>query len=263
MLVTVFTNGTLLTERVFQAFADYPPHCVEITLYGSTADTYEKITGVPGSFEKCMKAIFRLKKGGVHLKLKTMLLTLNSHELEDMKAFASDLGVSFRYDAGIFPRLNSDKTPLQYRVTPELAVQKDSFDRKHVKHWHDLYQRLKNLPATDTLYACGAGVSIFHADPKGILRPCFMVPGEKFDLKHHRFYDIWHEKEFIDFRNPGEMPPSCQKCDKISLCGYCPGFFYLETGDERIPSTFLCKIGAYRRNMIFNYISEEQNNAKQ
>jgi radical SAM protein with 4Fe4S-binding SPASM domain len=263
ILVTVFTNGTLLSERVIQVFETYPPHCVEITLYGATAATYEKITGVPGSFEKCIKAISRLIKGGFHLKLKTMLLALNSHELEDMKAFAADLGVSFRYDAAVFPRLDADQSPLQYRVSPELAVQKDSLDRKHVKHWRDLYQRLKNLPATDTLYACGAGVNIFHVDSTGILRPCFMVPGEKFDLKQYHFYDIWNEKEFIDFRKPGEMPTLCQGCDKISLCGYCPGFFYLETGDERIPSTFLCEIGERRRNMIFNFISEEKNNAKQ
>ena len=260
ILTTVFTNGTMVTERIIETFNTCPPQCIEISLYGATAETYEKITGVEGSFEKCLQGIRRIKKEGFNLKLKTMLLTINSHELEDMKAFAADLGASFRYDAGVFPRLDGDRSPLQYRVSPEIAVQKESHDRKRVKQWHDLYQRLNHLSSKGSLYECGAGVNTFHVDAAGILRPCFMVPGAKYDLKNHRFHDMWFEKGFVRFQRPGEMPQICKKCDKKSLCGYCPGFFHLENGDERIFSTFLCEIGARRKNMISRYIFEEKNN---
>ena len=52
LLVTIFTNGTLLTDRVLDLFVDLPPLEVEISIYGATAPTYEKITRVPGSYER-------------------------------------------------------------------------------------------------------------------------------------------------------------------------------------------------------------------
>ncbi|MBW1897011.1 MAG: radical SAM protein, partial [Deltaproteobacteria bacterium] len=51
LLVTVFTNGTLITDRVLELFRDLPPRIVEISLYGATAATYERVTRVKGSYE--------------------------------------------------------------------------------------------------------------------------------------------------------------------------------------------------------------------
>src|SRR5687767_12441046 len=53
-LITLFTNGTLITEKVADALAEMPPFVIEITLYGRTKATYESLTGIPGSFEKCI-----------------------------------------------------------------------------------------------------------------------------------------------------------------------------------------------------------------
>jgi radical SAM protein with 4Fe4S-binding SPASM domain len=242
---------------VMEAFAANPPHCVEITLYGATAKTYETITGVPGSFEKCMGGIHRLREAGFNLRLKTMLMSLNQHELADMQAMASDLNASFRYDAAISPRLDGDRSPLQYRVSAATAAEKESMDQKKIMQWRDLYLRFKDVKSSGNLYDCGAGMTAFHVDSRGILRPCFMVPGEKYHLTRSGFHDIWHDSHFLDFQRPGDMPPICEKCHHKVLCGYCPGFFKLETGDERTPSDYLCRIGGHRRNMIFSFNSEE------
>ena len=63
--VTVFTNGTPVTDRIIELFRELPPRVVEVTLYGATAGTYERITGVPGSFERCLAGVRRLHDGGV------------------------------------------------------------------------------------------------------------------------------------------------------------------------------------------------------
>ena len=41
-----------------------PPERVEISLYGMTKGTYERVTRVPGSFEKCLAGIRRLVERG-------------------------------------------------------------------------------------------------------------------------------------------------------------------------------------------------------
>ena len=49
LLITLFTNGTLITEREADHLAEWRPFAIEITLYGRTQETYERVTGVPGS----------------------------------------------------------------------------------------------------------------------------------------------------------------------------------------------------------------------
>ena len=48
-LITLFTNGTLVTERIADHLAEWRPFAIEITLYGLTKETYERLTGIPGS----------------------------------------------------------------------------------------------------------------------------------------------------------------------------------------------------------------------
>ncbi|MFQ5341628.1 MAG: radical SAM protein, partial [Anaerolineae bacterium] len=122
MFINLFTNGTLITERIADYLQDWPPRMVEITLYGATAETYERVTGVPGSYERCMGGIDLLLDRGIPLTLKTMVLTLNRHELEAMKALARDFGVGFRYDAQIWPRLDGRRAPCSLRLSPEEVV---------------------------------------------------------------------------------------------------------------------------------------------
>ena len=126
LLITLFTNAILINEKIAYSLADYPPHFIEITLYGHTKETYEKITGKPGSFERCMRGIRLLKERGMDVKLKTMVITLNKHEIWEMKRFVEeDLGLEFRFDAMINPRLDGSQDPLDLRLTPEEVVALD------------------------------------------------------------------------------------------------------------------------------------------
>ena len=81
LLVTIFTNGTLVTDGIAELFDEYRPETVEISLYGMTRETYEKVTGIPGSYDKCIAGIERLVARGIPLTLKTMALTWNQHEI--------------------------------------------------------------------------------------------------------------------------------------------------------------------------------------
>ena len=48
LIITLFTNGTLIDEQVADTLADWWPFLVEITIYGRTKETFERVTGVPG-----------------------------------------------------------------------------------------------------------------------------------------------------------------------------------------------------------------------
>ncbi|HEX7832365.1 MAG TPA: radical SAM protein, partial [Thermoanaerobaculia bacterium] len=117
-LITLFTNATLITERIADFLAENPPFDIEVTLYGRTKATYESLTGIPGSFEKCLRGIELIRDRGLPLKLKTVALTINKHEIASMKRFAADLGVEFKFDPMISPRIDCSSSPLAVRLSP-------------------------------------------------------------------------------------------------------------------------------------------------
>ncbi len=86
LLITLFTNGTQITPAIADYLADWRPFAIEITLYGRTRETYERLTRVPGSFDRCMRGIRLLKERGLPLKLKTVAVTINRHEMRTCSA---------------------------------------------------------------------------------------------------------------------------------------------------------------------------------
>ena len=58
---------------------------MEVTLYGATAATYERVTRTPGSYARCMHGIELLRERGIPLRLKAVVLKQNVHELWDMQ----------------------------------------------------------------------------------------------------------------------------------------------------------------------------------
>lgn len=250
LLVSVFTNGTLVTDRAADLMAAMPPQVVEVTVYGSTARTYERITGVPGSFERCMLGIRRLVQRGVKVNLKTVLMTLNQDEFDSIKGLASGLGLGFRSDAALFPRFDGDRGPLALRVSPETVVHKDLADEKTVAEWREYFERRKDLPATEYLYNCGAGLTNFHVDPYGRLHPCVMSRSVEYDLICGSFIDGWDG--IISGIRERRASPSyqCNRCQKRMLCSLCPSFCRAEYGDEEIRSDYLCAIGNLRYQAI-------------
>ncbi len=85
LFITLFTNGTLINNSIADKLAEFGPSLLEITLYGRTEKTFESVTRVPGSYRRCMQGIELLMARGINLGLKTMIITLNKHELWEMK----------------------------------------------------------------------------------------------------------------------------------------------------------------------------------
>lgn len=255
LLVTVFTNGTLITDRVLELFGDLPPHVVEISLYGATAQTYERVTRVKGSYRQCLKGIERLMEIKTRLKLKTILMTHNRHEFHEIEDMARHWGLKFRFDAGIFPCSNGDKTPIGLRVSPQEAIEKEFSDKARLQRWRDYFKEMRGVPASQTLYDCGAGRMSFHIDPYGFLKPCLMVNSPKVDVSNGGFLAGWDD--VIPLIGEKELSPglSCHECEKRSLCGFCPAFFALESGSENIRSEYLCAIGHRRFQLIETFDS--------
>ena len=254
LLVTVFTNGTLITDKILELFRDLPPRLVEISLYGATASTYETVTGVPGSYEKCIHGIERLLDSSINTGLKTILMTVNENEFFAIEQLAKGYDVKFRFDAAIFPCFNGNKAPLNLRVPPEDAIEKEFSDEERVSGWKKYFIKTQGSTLNDKLYQCGAGITGFHIDPYGNLKPCLMIQNVSYNLTRGTFSTGWHKViSRIRDRSAGNAH-ACYQCEKIHLCGVCPSYFGLENGEEDIRSEYICALGTYRFQKLQNYL---------
>jgi radical SAM protein with 4Fe4S-binding SPASM domain len=247
LVLTLFTNGTLVTPELADFLGDWQPRLVEITLYGYTRETYERVTGVPGSYERCRRGIDLLQQTGVRLALKTMVLTLNRHELPAMWAFAESLGLAFRHDATVHASIDSSHPQWDYRLSPDQVVRLDLDDSKTVEEWKDLYARFPvDTTGPGSLFRCGAGRGVFHVDAYGRLAPCMSARHATYDLRNGSFREGWRQylHQVILQRAPAEH--RCSACELQVICRNCPGVAYMETGDPGEVSEYMCRVAHLR-----------------
>jgi radical SAM protein with 4Fe4S-binding SPASM domain len=243
LLLTLFTNGTLISPATADLLHEFPPFSVEITLYGAGSETYEKITGVPGSYDKCLRGINLLVERNIPLKLKTMVLKENIHELEAMEQYARGLGVDFRFDPMINARLDNDTAPSQHRIAPEEVVRLNMEDDKRLKALKEFCNKYFNISREyKKLFTCGAGVTSFAINPYGKLQGCGMVTEPSANLKEESFRTGWKSLFHKICQRQASANYTCKSCELYELCSICPGWSLAEHNNLEAPVAYLCEV---------------------
>jgi radical SAM protein with 4Fe4S-binding SPASM domain len=257
-LITLFTNGTLITPKIADYLSEWPPFSIEITLYGRTKATYEKLTQVPGSYDRCIRGIQLLKERGLPLKLKTVGVSINKHEIGEMKQFAEqELGLEFKFDAMINPRIDCSQSPLAVRLKPHEVVELDLQDADRMSEWQKFGEQfvgpVHSAETSDELYHCGGGINSFAIDPYGMLSICVLSQIDQYDLRKGSFKQGW-EKFLFQVRHGKKITvlSKCVKCEIKSMCGMCPANGELENGHAEKPVDFLCHV-AHLRAHAFDF----------
>lgn len=253
MMVSVFTNGSAITDEIIDLFTEFPPKSLEITLYGASAKTYETITGVQGAFDQCMAGIRRLKENQMNFVIKSILMTVNRHEFAEIEKIAKHYSGEFYFDAAIMPGIDGNQSPIQWRVSPEEVIQMEFSDPKRVDVFKKYVEKRQGLSVpADRLYVCGSGQTSFYIDPYGTLQPCLMCTSVRYNLLEGTFLKGWQEViPQIREKKVGKNY-RCAGCDNIPMCRHCPPFFQMETGSEEVCSEYICQLGKLRMNTIRN-----------
>jgi radical SAM protein with 4Fe4S-binding SPASM domain len=165
-----------------------------------------------------------------------------------MKAYASELGVPFRFDAMMNPRIDGSRKPLDIRLRPPEVVQLDLDDPKRLGEWRNFVEQFcdPSQKATCTLYNCGAGVNSLAIDPEGKMSMCVLSTRRAYDLRHGSVRDGWNEFLRRVRTEPSARVTKCTSCTIKSLCGMCPANGELEAGDPETPVDFLCRVAHLR-----------------
>lgn len=253
-LITLFTNGTLITETIADFLADLRPFAIEITLYGGTKETYENLTGIPGSYDHCLRGIDLLLERKLPLKLKTVALSINKHEIPLMRQMAADRGVEFTFDAMINPRIDCSASPLAVRLRPSEIVELDLDAPDRISEWKRLARDHGSAPyvegETRQIYGCGGGLNSWAVDPYGELSICVLSHVDSYNVRDGTFREGWEDYLLSVRQREITRPTKCTGCGIKSMCGMCAANGELENGDAESPVDFLCQVAHLRAETL-------------
>lgn len=260
LLVSVFTNACLLTPDHVELFKKYPPRDMEITVYGATQDTYEKVTRCPGSYAAFRRGLDLLLQSHIKVRLKAMALRCNFHELPAIASFCRlHTKDYFRFDPQLHLRFDGDavrnRKIIAERLSPEEIVAIEQADEERSE---SLKKNCRQLIFSDEghrncrhLFHCGAGNSSFTVSPDGFFRLCSSLwhPDCVYDLKKGTLAEAWNE--FVPkVRSMTSAAPefleNCLSCPIINLCLWCPAHAYLEKNRLDAWCEYFCRVAHAR-----------------
>jgi radical SAM protein with 4Fe4S-binding SPASM domain len=260
LLVSVFTNAALVREEHVRLFKKYPPRDIEVTVYGVSPETYDRLTRRPRSFAAFRAGLDRLFESGVKIRLKSMAMRSNVHELPEIAAFCRARTKDyFRFDPQLHLRFDRDEKRnaeiRAERLSPEEIV---ALERADTERFQALQRGCDKLiveefahTGCDHLFHCGAGNGSFSVSYDGKFRLCssLWAPGTMGDLRRISLRQAW-EEIVPRVRNMRSKRPDflerCRRCPIINLCLWCPAHSYLETGELDSPVDAFCRIARAR-----------------
>jgi len=277
LLLSVFTNATLINQEHVQLFKRYPPRDVEVSVYGVTQETYERVTQRPGSFAAFKRGLERLFACGVKVRLKAMALRSNVQELPAIARFCRERTKDyFRFDPLLHLRFDGNARRnaeiRAERLSPETIVAIERADEKRfawlVKACDKLIVSEFAHTGCDHLFYCGAGGDSFSVSYDGFFRLCSDLwhPGCVYNLRNGTLADAWHNlvPKVRDLRSDRkEFLETCRVCPIINFCLWCPAHAHLETGEMDAWVEYFCDIAHARAEVLANASGGTEDQSKQ
>ncbi len=249
LLISLYTSATLVTDSVADQLAEMPPHRVEVSLYGANADTYETVTGTPGSFARCLKGIEALVKRNINVVLKATITRQNAGELYDMQKIAKRWDLQFSASWLLTGRTDGMPSGIDAcRLSPSQALAIEEADPDLVEEW-----RNSEMSSGKENFYCQAGKTSCLIDPAGAMNVCSDLPAPGIMVPDVGFREAWKELQRFVEAAPG-LSAECLDCDAIQYCAICPAWSYLENGRMAGSVEYLCKIAHERKK---RYESEQ------
>lgn len=240
--VRIFTNGLNVDAAMAAELGRLSVQEVQISLYSPRADVHDRVTRVPGSFERVVAAATALRAAGVKVLLKSPLMTLNAADYAEYARFVSSLGCDYTLDPKLNPREDGDFGPTALAIDKHsyLALRRDPrFGAAPARGAAAAAgRRERSLDSTP----CSACRSNVHIEPNGELRPCTQWSIPTGHALRGNLRDTWNADptaRAIRTLTWNDLP-GCRACDLRSHCQRCFADSERTTGDALAPYARAC-----------------------
>jgi MoaA/NifB/PqqE/SkfB family radical SAM enzyme len=187
-LLTIFTNGTLITPKIADHLKTYPPSMIEVSFHGLTRQSFDQITLGSGSYDRCLEGIGLIIERDLPLTLKTVGMNINRDEILEIKEFVGGLGekVQYKFGSDIRSRLDGSEDVYQYQL-PQEEIQAIEQADEEFRNERVRQDRCKEEMIDAGKQLCGGGKYKFHIDAHGQLQLCSNNRRRSYDLRQGSF----------------------------------------------------------------------------
>ena len=250
--ITVLTNGSYLTEDILSLWKGRPPLSISITIYGSSADTYEQLCGNRAAYEKVVRNIRRLEEAGFYLNLKYTAVKENIHDLLSAERFCRQEG-HILYPTHILTQFD--------RCTSEVLEREKADEEEFKSIMRQIRQERTGRSAdgdegggADTPESscdleagsktpvrgivCSAARNSCYIDWEGMMTPCVAFDALRLEPVQKGFHECW--KEMTQWADGIPVLEECVSCIHKYKCNRCIALHYNDTGVFNKVSPRLC-----------------------
>ena len=266
-LVTVNSNGSLLSKEILSLFSEHPPLRMNISLYGMRPEVYGQLCGNRAAFEKVLDNLRRLRKMGIPVQLNFSATPYNRSELAEAQRFANEIGAVLHYTSYMFPPTRTSLPCEQpfCRFSPEEAAEAaiEYLRLTHSKEGLADYCRAKADEPPSRSDDCGqiyegvrcrAGRASYWITYEGNMLPCGMLSNLPVSVPQLGLEQAWQEtvKTFSEVKSPA----GCLACPDYERCEVCPAVCYCEKGELSQVPEYICQKNRHYRKRL-REIAEE------
>lgn len=243
-ILTINTNGTLIDEEIVSWLKKSPPARVNVTLYGASDETYNRLCRCPDGFSRTDRAIRLLKKNGISVKINCSVTPQNYADLPEIIGYANRNEIVIQPTAYMFPANDKKSAAADdgYRFSPEKAAYYTAYI-DYLLNGKDrfLAYAKNNLTPADSDDGCGkigegvkcrAGKCSFWITWNGMMLPCGMFP-RSVEQGEHNIFDSDFEELWLALKEQTKkirLPARCAGCKMKEDCKACAAMVIAENG---------------------------------
>jgi radical SAM protein with 4Fe4S-binding SPASM domain len=240
MIITLYTNGTLLDERVLGALRSTLGTKVIVSFYAASDEAYERLSldRSPNLFTTVKDGVARLKAAGVPYQLQIFTYRGQMSVYEDLKRIFPGEAIARGWI--VMPRSAAEHCN-QNCMVPAEEVRDQIFLRHEQPEFAE--RLFEFLYEQKMVFSCAAGLASVHINSYFSIYPCLYVrdPAMTFSLDDHSFEEIFFEKMPRALMNRISASSPCHSCTIRQSCFRCRAFGYGTDWAEQGEHS-LCKI---------------------
>ncbi len=215
------TNGSLLTVIRCEKLDLAGLASIDISLYGFSETSYQKLTGKEGMFGKTIDGIKNAIAQGFNVNINIILHRYNIDEIKQMADFCIDHKVAFQFSTEITERYDDSSGSKDFEITTK------QFQEQLAGEYAEVFMTLN----PDKALQCSCAKSVCGISYSGEVFPCIGAPIASGNLREKTFAEIWKNSEVLNkIRNlKRDDFKSCQTCEYIEFCSRSSGSIYTNT----------------------------------
>jgi radical SAM protein with 4Fe4S-binding SPASM domain len=245
MKLSIISNGFNVTQETINKLAKIEPHAVSTSLDGGTAETHDRIRGVPGSYDKVMNYIKLSREADLPTSVITTVSKLNFKELPIIKDLLFNRFIAWQIQTaspiGRFVKelvLNEEEF---YALGLYIASLKQKYTSREMPvigaHCLGYYSdKIPELGILPKWIGCQGGISIISIQSDGGIKGCLSTPDEYIEgnIRNKDIKEIWNDPNAFAYNRQfkkEDLGPNCRDCEYGETCrGGCMSMSTAYTG---------------------------------